>query len=83
MDDGTTITDRVDGLLHEETQIHDGGLDVTAADVLSVDQPGRVDFGGSELESAQLRSVETTYRQPDDDYAWWELDAGQYLVAYN
>lgn len=83
MDDGTTITDRVDGLLHEETQVHDGGLDVTAADVFCIERPGRVDFGGGELEPAGLRAVETTYRNSDDDYAWWHLDAGQYLVEYN
>ena len=83
MNDGATLTDRVDGLLHEETQVHDGGLDVTVADILSVEHPGRIDFGGDELTLADLQSVEMSYRHADDDYAWWHLDAGQYLLEYN
>lgn len=27
--------------------------------------------------------VETERRDPDDDYGWWNLDGGQYLVEYN
>ncbi|MEF8881249.1 MAG: dCTP deaminase, partial [Halapricum sp.] len=26
---------------------------------------------------------ERTLRNPDDDYEWWHLDAGQYLIEYN
>ncbi|MFC6723701.1 dCTP deaminase, partial [Halobium palmae] len=44
---------------------------------------GRVDFGGGELEAAATTPVETRYRNEDDDYAWWHLDAGQYLVSFN
>ena len=31
MNDGTTLTDGVNDPLHEETQVHDGGLDVTSS----------------------------------------------------
>lgn len=77
------LADRIDDLLHAETQVHDRGVDLTAADVEAVDLPGRVDFGGSELEPAATSSVETQYRSEDDDYAWWHLDAGQYLLSFN
>ena len=73
----------VDGLLHEETQVHDGGIDLTVSEVSVVDRAGRVDFGGGELEPARTRRHETQKRHPEDDYEWWHLEEGQYLIAYN
>ena len=79
----TELADRVENLLHEGTQVHEGGINLTVAEVLTVEEPGRVDFGGGELEPAEVRPVQTTFRNEDDDYAWWHLEAGQYLVEYN
>lgn len=77
------LADRVEGMLHEGTQVHDRGLDLTVAEVYEVDDPGRVDFGGDELDPAELSAHERTRRNPDDDYAWWYLDDGEYLLEYN
>jgi len=77
------VPDHVDGLLHEPTQVHDRGVDLTVATVHEVTVRGRVDFGGGELDPAGLEELTTSRRRPDDDYGWWELDAGQYLVTYN
>jgi hypothetical protein len=74
---------RVEGLLHEPTQVHERGVDLTVADVRRVTGPGRVDFGGGELEPAGTEPVERVWRDESDDYRWWHLDAGQYLVSYN
>jgi hypothetical protein len=76
-------TQFVDGLLHEPTQTEGRGLDLTAAEVAEVTGPGRVDFGGGELDPATLETHPTRKRDGDDDYAWWHLDAGTYLVEYN
>lgn len=77
------LTSVVEGLLHEDTQVTEAGLDLTVAEIYDVDQPGRVDFGGGELESATLSPHEKEWRDPDDDYQWWNLTAGQYLIEYN
>jgi hypothetical protein len=77
------LVTHVDGLLHEETQVHEHGVDLTVDEVFVVDGPGRVDFGGGELEPARTRPHETEKRRPDDDYEWWHLDGGTYLIAYN
>ncbi len=45
--------------------------------------PGRVDFGGGELESADSEPHPSAKRNPGDDYEWWTLDAGRYLIEYN
>ena len=77
------LTSHVDGLLHEETQVTDRGLDLTVSEVFVVDDPGRVDFGGGELEDATLSAHEKRWRDENDDYQWWHLDGGQYLLEYN
>lgn len=73
----------VSGLLHEETQVHDHGVDLTATEVYEIDGPGRVDFGGGELEPAGVHPHERHWRNEDDDYQWWRLEAGQFLIEYN
>ena len=79
----TGYADAVEGIVHEPTQTEGRGLDLTVAEVHEVTAPGRVDFGGGELAAAETTPHEAQYREPDDDYRWWHLDAGQYLLAYN
>jgi len=79
----TDLTAFVDGLVHEPTQTEGRGVDLTVAEVYDVAEPGRVDFGGGELEPATLSPHDRQYRDEGDDYEWWHLDAGQYLLAYN
>ena len=82
-DTGHDLVAAVDGLLHEATQVHADGIDLTVSGVSIVDGAGRVDFGGGELEPARTRAHETQRRRPDDDYEWWHLDGGTYLIEYN
>ncbi|PSP76441.1 dCTP deaminase [Halobacteriales archaeon QS_1_68_20] len=79
----TALADYVDGLVHEPRQVHDGVVDLTVEAVSQVVEPGRIDFGGGELEAAETAAVETEKRSPDDDYGWWNLPGGQYLLSYN
>jgi hypothetical protein len=80
---GSDLLDRVDGIVHEDTQVHEYGLDLTVADVYEVEGRGRVDFGGGELADADLRPLASSLRNPEDDYEWWTLTSGTYLVEYN
>jgi len=79
----TDLTAFVDGIVHEPTQTEGQGLDLTVNEIYEITVPGRVDFGGGELESADVEPHASTKRNPDDDYEWWTLDAGQYLIEYN
>lgn len=38
---------------------------------------------GGELEDATLDPVDTELRDPEDDYGWWTLAGGTYLLEYN
>ena len=80
---GVDLAQRLEGIVHEPTQRGERGFDLTAAEVYEIDEPGRVDFGGGELEAATRSPHERTRRNPDDDYGWWELTGGGYLIEYN
>lgn len=73
----------VTDIVHEPTQRSDEGFDLTVAEIYEITEPGRIDFGGGELEAAGVVAHDTAKRNPDDDYEWWTLSAGQYLLAYN
>lgn len=73
----------VSGLLHEPTQVTDGRVDLTVDEVYRMEGSGRIDFGGGELEPAEWTPHERYWRHADDDYQWWSLEAGQYLIEYN
>jgi len=96
------ITDHVEGIVHEPTQVDEDGdaIDLTVAELYEITAPGRVDFGGEpsearrtssdqrpdgsgELEPAELEPHDRVWRNEDDDYQWWHLEAGQYLLEYN
>ena len=80
----TDLLDDVNGIVHEPTQQRaDGGVDLTVTEVYRINAPGRIDFGGGELESAEVTPHPRVWRDPDDDYQWWELSAGTYLIEYN
>jgi hypothetical protein len=76
-------TQFLSGIVHEPTQVEGRGFDLTVAEVYEVTEPGRVDFGGGELAPADAEPHASQKRHEDDDYEWWHLDAGQYLIEYN
>ncbi len=83
MSDATDLAAVVDNMVYEPTQVHDQGVDLTVSAVYAVSGPGRLDFGGDELEDADLEPLPTEARHPDDDYEWWDLEGGQYVIQYN
>ncbi|WP_254767821.1 dCTP deaminase [Salinilacihabitans rarus] len=77
------LTDVVDNLVYEPVQVHDRGVDLTVGAIYEVAAPGRIDFGGDELEDADLEPIPTEPRNPDDEYEWWNLDGGRYVFQHN
>lgn len=83
MPDAQTTADKLDGLVHLDTQAAPHGVDLTVTAVFRLTGAGSLDFGGSEFEEAARERLEPEKAQPDDDYGWWELRAGTYVVRYN
>lgn len=81
--DAEEIARVLDGLIHTETQVHAGGVDLTVGQIHALRAPGELDFGGSELQAADTEVLSTKKRDPDDDHGWWELGHGHYVIEFN
>lgn len=77
------LADAVDNLVYEPVQVDENGIELTVSAVYEVAAPGRLDFGGDELADADLEPVPTELEAPDDEYGWWHLDGGQYVIQHN
>lgn len=77
------LTDAVTDLVHDDTQVTDAGIDLTLDTVAHIQEPAQLDFGDNELTTPTTRQIDPDRRHPDDDYGWWELDAGTYLITHN
>ena len=80
---GAEIVDRTESLIHADTQVTDHGLDLTVRDVYAIIGAGRLDFGGSEFERAARERLEPALASRGDDYGWWHLETGAYVIVYN
>jgi|GEM_PF-113821 hypothetical protein len=77
------LADSVDNLVYEPVQVHEHGIDLTVGAIYEVAAPGRIDFGGDELAEADLEPVPTEQESPHDEYGWWHLEGGQYVIQHN
>lgn len=79
----TAIADQLDGLVHFDTQQAPQGIDLTVDALYRTMGHGQLDFGGSEFEAAPRARLTPVLDDPEDDYAWWTLQEGAYIVQYN
>ena len=77
------LADQIDGLVHLDTQRAPSGIDLTVDAIYRTTGHGRLDFGGGEFEVAPREYLTPVLDDPDDDYAWWTLEAGAYIIRYN
>jgi hypothetical protein len=77
------LADRIQSLVHRDTQVHDDGVDLTVAAVYAITGPGEIDFGGGELVDSNTSKIEPLKRAASDDYGWWHLGGGVYHIEFN
>lgn len=70
-------------IIHEDTQLHARAIDLTAGSVQRITGSGALDFGGSEFRGASTDTVRAEKEDRDDDYGWWKLGRGTYIVQFN
>jgi hypothetical protein len=80
---GGDLTRVVKGLVHDKRQVKEHSMDLTVREVYALDGSGYLDFGGSEYKEPIRRKVEPLRRKDGDEYCWWDLEAGTYLVTLN
>ncbi len=80
---GNKIEKILDGIIHSETQISENSMDLTVSKIYKPRSKGRVDFGGGEREDAKTKEIKPVIKDPENDYGWWDLKPGDYLLKYN
>lgn len=80
---GEETADFLEGIVHLDTQTADFGLDLTVSKFYKTTGRGELDFGGSERGDAEFSEIKSVLRNSDDDYGWWDLEPGSYLMEYN
>ncbi|MFW6006271.1 MAG: dCTP deaminase [Candidatus Bipolaricaulota bacterium] len=80
---GKELEGYVDGIIHEETQLANTGIDLTVDSVRKPTSPTDLDFGGSEEKLGDLEMVEPAKRSSGDGYGWWNLEGGIYIIDFN
>jgi hypothetical protein len=83
MDAAELFDEWLEETIHRESQVDEHGVHLTAGHVALADSRAEIDFGGSEFEPCTQRDVAPTKKQPDDDYGWWRLEKGAYLLEFN
>lgn len=73
----------LEGTVHKATQVDGRGVHLTVAEVMPIHGRGDVDFGGSEMKAAHANPLEPIEHKPGDQYGWWRLEAGAYIVRFN
>ncbi len=69
--------------IYDDVQVHEDRIDLTVSEIFSIEGGGELDFGGSEYVPSELKKLETIKKHEDDDYGWWELEKGTYLMELN
>lgn len=77
------LTGFLDGIVHEPTQAHEGRVDLTVDGVARLEDGGAIDFGGDEHAVTDVEFLDPEHQNESEDYGWWELDGGTYLIEYN
>lgn len=80
---GTQAAERVKGILSSKFQVHAYWVDLTIREISGLDPVGRLDFGGGEYAPAGRLAVPTHRIRPEDNYQWWELKHGCYIIEFN
>lgn len=73
----------LENTLHADTQVEDRSVSLTVKSVSELTGPGHLDFGGGEFQLADRHEVEPIKRDDEDDYGWWSLAEGTYIIEFN
>jgi hypothetical protein len=80
---GKQAASRVTGILNSKYQVHAYWVDLTIRGISGVDPTGKLDFGGGEYAPAGQMRIAPRQLRPEDNYQWWQLERGCYIIEFN
>ncbi len=70
-------------LIYAKKQVHKNCIDLTVKKIYKLKGGAKLDFGDSEYKEAPRDILKPELKEKDDDYGWWELEQGYYILKYN
>jgi len=80
---GKKVKKYVNGIIHEETQLVEKGVDLTVDSIARPAAATDLDFGGGEEKFGEPEKINPEKRNEDDKYGWWNLEEGIYIIEFN
>ncbi len=80
---GKKVKKYVDGIIHEETQLSEKGVDLTVDSIARPTTATELDFGGGEEQIGESEEITPKKRNNEDKYGWWNLEEGLYIIEFN
>ncbi len=69
--------------VYQDTQEEKYSVSLTANKIYRFRGRAELDFGGGEYSPAGREEIQPEKRAPEDDYGWWNLEEGAYLLELN
>ncbi len=79
---GSQAQSFVESLIHAKTQIQGHRIVLTVGQIARLSGSAAFDFGGGEFSDCAKELLQPHKPDPDD-YGWWTLDPGTYLIEFN
>lgn len=80
---GSAIAAQAMGMISEKKQLGTHSIDLTVQSISRVESGGSLDFGGSEFSGAITVELQPVKKKTDEEYGWWQLPGGVYLIKFN
>ena len=80
---GSEVASRIRNLIHKSTQVKKDKVHLTLKQIYFLDEKGSLDFSGKELTVAKRKPMVAEKKSPEDEYGWWCLGEGTYLMEFN
>lgn len=80
---GNQAVARVRGILNPKYQVHAYWVDLTVRSISGVLPVGKLDYGGGEYTPAGRVTLTAKRLRSEDNYLWWELKRGCYVIEFN
>jgi len=80
---GEEISQYVSNIISKKKQVEVNCFHLTVKSIRQFTWQGHLDFGGSECIMAPTEVLRPQKKNEDEEYGWWYLQSGEYLVELN
>lgn len=80
---GSEVASRIKNLIHKGTQVKEDKVHLTLKQIYFLDGKGSLDFSDKEFTVAKRKSMVAEKKSSEDEYGWWRLSEGTYLMEFN